>query len=892
MEVATNPWTMHIGTPHDPVYLSFLWSLAQVEVFVAIDDTGIAAGLAASIGWRIPKQEPSSDSNPPASQPPAAPQPDNDVLDDDTPFLVSIRCDLRLTYTGSHRPALCEGHFELAGEFRLKLLFLRLGLVFAIEGDGRFTNPSDVRLEFRLLLELPWPLPDLDFHGEADFYRDPTPPALYPPLLAGSYVPDDDPHGDPDLPEPIGAVHSLSGKQWHLDSEPIWPDADIVVPFTEPVTDMTGTVVGVPITPRRAGIYELTHTLEQLTITDLDTGVAVSGMSAVWAGSTNGSGGQLHVLASDPFSWFSAQPAAARTSPQPAARRVEQRFGPGGAQPCPPGARFGFVVVNTAGELYDLLDPALATRVLRTESLQLLFETASGLPVEVTDVEVVVLSDVAPNASSPDGVVTASDAGVLDRSRLRMFNLNVSTAAPVNAVRLTIEKSGFLSAAVRFTLAPPDPIGPARRTVLTPGRYRIALNGRSAAATDATDAAGAPAPTPVGSLWQAQQDFTVVRPPTLRPYLATSTLGDDRIFGSTSSWNPTTHGIGFPAYRALRPALRMKSANTAAIFGGFSGRLVCNDGSTFDVPLTLRPLPEGESSLLPTAQAWITAHGGAVPADDEAISMLDLQAAAAGPARLELRVDPAAAQPLESWRCLLSRYPDVAAHLTPAPPVIRRLLTTAGPVDAPSCPPLTSPHVIPPLGDDEFSSPPADWVPPPSILSYIGELDGTAAARFLALADTFGTRLGSVTAVVGDTVIDAVLDGIGRPMALWLLTPEPVDWRRLTVTAQLWHVAPDDGCPTGYAPRRPLALDLDVVPSVDGCAAFLVARLSGVPTCLPRGVLSLHYRYAAAAAGLATVRLPADAPEQLVDYDLTLATGPAWPRPPAGPVSTAAGGRS
>ena len=107
---------------------------------------------------------------------------------------------------------------------------------------------------------------------------------------------------------------------------------------------------------------------------------------------------------------------------------------------------------------------------------------------------------------------------------------------------------------------------------------------------------------------------------------------------------------------------------------------------------------------------------------------------------------------------------------------------------------------------------------------------------------------------VEDTTIEAVCDDQNRPLALWLRTPEPLDWRRVHVDLSLRHVVPDVGCPTAYANRDTMTMAVDLLPSTDGSGTLLISRLAGVPTRLPRGEVILNVRYEPVTSGVVSLR--------------------------------------
>jgi hypothetical protein len=69
------------------------------------------------------------------------------------------------------------------------------------------------------------------------------------------------------------------------------------------------------------------------------------------------------------------------------------------------------------------------------------------------------------------------------------------------------------------------------------------------------------------------------------------------------------------------------------------------------------------------------------------------------------------------------------------------------------------------------------------------------------------------------------------PATFLLRTPEPVDWRRVQLTAVLEEVVGG-----GYNHR----FAVRIIPSPDGCAAVLLLLAEGIPVRTPRGRYALR----------------------------------------------------
>ena len=307
------------------------------------------------------------------------------------------------------------------------------------------------------------------------------------------------------------------------------------------------------------------------------------------------------------------------------------------------------------------------------------------------------------------------------------------------------------------------------------------------------------------------------------------------------------------------------------------------------------------SSLSAESQVWLAAHGGVAPADQELVVQAALPEAGPVavalsyrlPDREEIRLDewPATASRLRAFRRPRRLARDVDHDLPrsdgtttvpacPLPPespspgrfgpdrfgprtraAAERALVDVGDLRETRCTTRRSPFLVDltdVLGDlvptpAELSTPPVDWVLPPPLVDQVA--DGWPATttrreigvRFVRFAAESRARFGPSTTESLDTIgevatttsIEAIVDDVGRPYALWLRTTEPVDWRRVTTTLRIRHVVQSGACPSAYARRNRLDVSLAVLPNTDASSAFLVGAVGGVWTRLPRGVYEL-----------------------------------------------------
>jgi hypothetical protein len=731
----------------------------------------------------------------------------------------------------------------------------------------------------------------------------------------------------------LGGLHPITGRQWQLNDErsnALWPDACLVVPFGMQVADATTKVVNpVPGTTVQGG-WTVQGTLETLELTDLVKNVKVAGVTAVWAAGPGGDTPALHVLGDNPFAWLTPHLDAAATATTTTYPLRDQWFGSGPAQLFASPIRFGELVIDpqvgSFGRLLTAPLTWLTTRMVQSPGATLSFSYPSGLPF---DVDVLWLGVLTGNREEVHGPGWDVDEVITLPAGWMFALLRIDVGGGIDAVKIPYGGSILW---VRYQRSPRKTTTPERIT-LQPGHYELLLSGKTTgkAPPGFADAADVP--------WDSTQRFWVDHPPSLRPYVSASTIGDDRLFGPKPGFDPTLPGVGFPIHRDYLPVVRFCVPYLKAMFPKLRLRIDYPDSADVVEDVAVVPNTAGTTTLPPAAVDWKTAHGGSIAPDDE-VTMGSMLTPGAG--ALRIAHVPAAGEEfqLDSWSVQVSRFPNAATHLAWAGTCLTRYYRPDGPHNAPPCPTLTEPgwshfpwsllvgarraddlhefelealseplkalRIEEPLAGkllqpfhwpfdempDEYDAPPDDWPLPLALASLAGPLDTNAAQRFLLFLRRTGVHLNTDPAApsladvgnpVAATSVEAVCDDQDRPLALWLRTPEPLDWRRIVIDLTLRHVEPDSGCPSSYANRRSMALTLDVLPSTDGSGALLIARLAGTATRIPRGEVTLALHYEPTTAGLVSLRPRGPLPggHETVTLTFLQPLGHTWPVKPS-----------
>jgi hypothetical protein len=737
----------------------------------------------------------------------------------------------------------------------------------------------------------------------------------------------------------LGALHPISGRQWQLTDEQsnaIWPDCCLVVPFGAQVADATGTIVNGVTGESVQGGWTVTSTLQKLELTDLVQGTKVAGVTAVWAAGPGGDTPALQVLGNDPFSWLAPHLDVAASSSTTTYPLRDQWFGGGPAQLFWKPRRFGEVVIAPVDFGLLLAPPTswLGMRVLRAPQAQLSVSYPSGKPIVIDQLWLGVLVGMEePIDTDLEDVVALDDGWSIGLLPIPVGGGTASVEIPFGGSILF----------VRYRRRPLTAKTPERIT-LQPGHYELTLSGATEGKAPMPEP-GEPTVADASDLaWSATQRFWVEHPPSLRSYVRFTTLGDDRLFGPKAGFDPTLEGVGFPGHGDYLPVVRFCVPYVKAMFQKLRLRVDYSNPKVADVSQEVDVVANtaGESTLPDAAQAWKAANGGTVLADDEVVMTNALPAA--GPASLRISHLPPAGEEfeLDSWGVQISRFANAATHLAWPGTSLTRRYRFDGPHDQSACPTIGSPkwkgvvkgayegplrahellvapsppakarlkradfsesiagQLLLPIGwvltamPEEYSTPPDDWPLPNPLAALTGPLGADAAKRFLLFlwrsgvrlaADASAPRLAAVGDPVASTTIQAVCDPQNRPVALWLRTPEPIDWRRIHAEMQLRHVEPGTGCPTAYAHRHTMKLAVRVLPSTDGSSALLVARFGGVVTRLPRGEVNLKLTYEPSEPGLVKLRPRTPLPSGREELSLTFLQpfGATWPVKPSGP---------
>ena len=194
-------------------------------------------------------------------------------------------------------------------------------------------------------------------------------------------------------------------------------------------------------------------------------------------------------------------------------------------------------------------------------------------------------------------------------------------------------------------------------TVLRPGIYRLTIDGVTRANYQGNAANKEPT-------WNVVQPFEIVPPPTTRPYVRYSTLGDERIFGlDIGGWNPNPRGSGFGHYQDHVGLIRARVGYLSKIYPHLW--IAPREG---DTPLraTVTACAEGTPTGTQASRDWKVATGLVVPVEEELT--FDVPRDVGTHRILVFRSLPDDGTNLEltdDWYYRVSGYANPVEHLTP-----------------------------------------------------------------------------------------------------------------------------------------------------------------------------------------------------------------------------------
>lgn len=795
--------------------------------------------------------------------------------------------------------------FKLPSELSVWAIkkFIKFGLSLKISAEGHLPDPKHLIFLAEFKLNMPWPIDDIKKEFE---------------IVIG----DDTGSGRP-IVKPIGnkasAMHIKSGLKWPLDAgsiAEIWSDSNLVIPFSRRAYDNTGQVIGDQQGSTTQGGYEIKDTITKIELKNLDTGQIIPAFG-IWSESPGGSTSQLHLLGTDPYSQLSPYEEELVEMPALYPDVMFQGFGEGPDGQFNTEQRFGEVLINPHGitsTLHNMFGYFHRTRVLSSQKLDIHFEDIFGTTLPSQDIDLYIIESVSErvnftisvaNRRDPDtrlalNYSVQSSIQLLSSSLvMKVYRINVDIlrsrgeSERISQFRIESSNQVFCLFGIKYTPTRPPKDdylkrwGNYTRTILVPANYEINVGGKSEGIAMIPMIANKPE-----IYWDYTGRFKVTSPSTIRPYIKYATVGDIRNFSnSKSEWNPTMPGLGFPAYNRYGIRIRFNVPYMSQLFE--SGLVLRVDYLHTEEhwqtgPPLLRHNAENETSMSENSIQFINQYNGSLSPDEEITVFPDLT-----PGEIQLQVlhqIQEGGQPkmvlLDSWNCIVSRFESFTDHLNSIshPITISHAYSSSGHVPVVLCP--LDLGTYPSSGDfpDELTSPQADWILDTSLSQCLTGLNEKTTSNYLHfIMQTQVVTYGVVPPLLvlpENTELQAIVDDQSRILALWVRTPEPIDWRRVNASLTVYPCDFEGTCPSGFANRSPLHLGVSILPSPDATSAFLVGKFETTLVKLPRGYFKLTFEFHSVVEDLPPLVPPTHiGPVETVEWVFVQHLGEDWPTP-------------
>lgn len=874
-------WFFNVGTDKAPIRGSFLKNVFSAQVFCMVSFDRIYVGSRVSFGGR---------------------EMNFFGIKIDAYFGMETRAKL------GFQPIHYEGSLVLFGGFGIRIWKFKLGIELSGIVAIAILKPFQLKLSVGWRINLPWPLSDISGTITLLNFEDITLADIAKPLLlqgatlvAGVFVENAD-----QIRQKLGALHTLSGVQFDIDDETssIWPDCELALPFYKKLTDGTGKILSPPISSYKEGGVLVHHRLNQLVLFRINetdgSEIEVPKLQGAWVVGPVGSDGdkststaRLHFPANDPFRWLDQfQDTSIETEALPPIGE-EFDFGVGPAEFSVPRIDLPTIALTNLEPGMDLLSDTslqLPLRVARISSASFEMQRTDGQPVGLLSRAVLTFASFDPEefqsvASNRDlKVLSVVEQQVLndrvlyfgrieitEASGADFFDFNISfqrSVECVGGVYATDERCRATIALYRVTLFSAAKITTSveEKAILQPGVYRIAAEGKSTWSARGKGKDGT---------WGYSQKFRVTYPPTITPYVAYVTIGDERPYHLLGQriWNPTPSGLGFPSYKGSKSSVVFRPDYFSKIYSELVLEFI--EGQSVVVPVTRSQIGERFESA--SSAKWLLDAGGQYGTAEELLFDAPIEQGV-----YELNVSFANALTgenfkLDSWSFERSGFFDVVGHLALAERYVRISRSTVAEVKA--------------VGGSEVSdldqsvvtevpvpaiSVPASWRLPPTYEPQHKRFEEQSALSFLRFVER--SRI-PISAVNGDplygiaerpdsTTIEAFTDRNGKPFCFWLRTPEPLDWRRLSAQLVVYATAKDPGGKDVLPNVAPLPLDVLFTPSPDGTAALLFARAGETYVRLPKGLYILNCSYSLKTDGLPHLRLKSNTMQESQEFEV------------------------
>ncbi len=688
---------------------------------------------------------------------------------------------------------------------------------------------------------------------------------------------------------PISFIHRASGVTGVINStdnpnNEVLPDVSFDLPFQRIAGGVTGATNAAPGDgAHREGGIDVVHQISKLKIYKIDekgNEIDVPGIRAAWLGMADGDlhrrSSRLAIPCADPFAWLQSFEYASPCSTQPRLDTIFQTFGAGpnetisstGIQP----AIFNLGCLRLSHpkiiHIRNLHRIAPYERTVIAIEIELSANVGPHAPNEMLsvrgyDLRFVGRSGREPRISVTNGTIAFSKVRELGNERAEWAGNVVRTLAeqklPLSIV--STDEWPFALAAVGYAIDWSEDIRGAEETVLEPGVYKLYVDG-----TTTTAFRGGSGPQ---TIWKGlAEQFRVIPPKDLRPYLRYATNGDERIFGvSYPGWNPNPFGVGFGHYQSHLGVARSRVGYLSKIFPTV---WVSPSRDIMPVEVKVTPCTDGTIAGSRLSQEWQTTFNGPQLLEEEFSYEIPTEAGVHEMTVWALRDKSGEPEAVDEWSYRVSRFDLPRQHLWPRHEMLVRAYGPYGTTGVVSKTINISPADLSGAADAELES---GWALPPWIQRETG-FGVDAGLTFLRIAEWIGAfradpPVYNERLIVPSKTTELCLlaDHDQRPVALLWRTPEPVDWRR--VELEVFQGVNSFG-------RR---FTTRMTPSPDGTSCVVTLLAEGVAVRIPAGALALKLKFHYVKNGLATLvdRHDANSKSDEMLLAFTQPLGSIWP---------------
>lgn len=372
------------------------------------------------------------------------------------------------------------------------------------------------------------------------------------------------------------------------------------------------------------------------------------------------------------------------------------------------------------------------------------------------------------------------------------------------------------------------------QTILSPGRYRLKLEGSSVATLYDKKVKNW---EPIDIL------FDVEKPNEIRPYILYSTYGDERIFEMPwSGWYPSPVGIGLPAYRSHSLIIRFREHYINKIFYKLYFTISNNEFEKSE-EVEVKASAISRHQFTKTPWEFYESRNLSVFPSECSIDFVDLKA---GSYKISIidKSDNNESQSikLDEWICIISKYETPTLHLTPISSAKSMITGLYGQFGYEKYIDEMIEYVVLPKEKSFYEA--ANYIGGRALPAKIFPVEGlekNGSLCFFSILEycrIFENNdfvpYSSPLQPSNQITLNLLLNQQQQAVGIIYRSDEPLDWRR--VSTDVFY---------GNADKEYLNFGARIFPSPDGCSAIFILIVEKIPVIMPseqfRFLISYNY---------------------------------------------------